>query len=134
MMCLNNKHEIEKLQRLQNRLLRLCYNINTPVDISICQLHDNARLDKLCVRRKIALLCTMYDLRQNNKYEKIGSRVTRANDGYVFDVMTPHVGIYANSPYYVGASMWNRLPLDIRNIPIKEHYKRELKNYLGAQY
>ena len=73
----------------------------------------------------------MYDLRQNNKYEKIGIPVTRANDGYV---MTPHVGIYANSPNYVGASMWNRLPLDLRNIPIKEHYKRELKNYLGAQY
>ena len=69
--------------RLKNyrdfRTGRYVYYINTPVDISFCQLHDNARLDKLCVHRKIALLCIMYDLRQNNKYEKIGIRVR----GYV---------------------------------------------------
>ena len=30
MMCLNNKQDVEKLQRLQNRSLRLCYTIHDP--------------------------------------------------------------------------------------------------------
>ena len=45
----------------------------------------------------------MYDLRQNNMYEKVSNRITRANDDYIFETATPNTGIYASSPYYIGA-------------------------------
>ena len=133
MMCLNNKHDIEKLQRLQNRSLRLCYNINTPTEITTVLLHENAKLEKLCDRRNVALMCIMYDLCRNRMYEKVASRVTRAADGYTFDLTVPHMGVYAKSPYYVGANMWNVLPLNIRNSNTKAHFKYEIKDRLKRQ-
>ena len=116
MMCFNSKRDIEKLQRLQNRSLRLCYNINIPADINTTLLHDNARIEKLCDRRKLALMCIMYDLCQNRMYEKIANRATRATDGYSFELSVHYKGAYAKSPYYVGANMWNSLPVNVRNI------------------
>ena len=130
MMCFNNKHEIDKLQRLQNRSLRLCYNINNPVDISTTLLHENARLDKLSIRRNMALMCIMFDLRQNNMYKKKGIRMTRANDGYIFDVSIPRIGIYAKSPYYSGANMWNKLPVNMQNMSKKDSFKCQLRDSL----
>ena len=97
MMCLNNKQDIEKLQRLQNRSLRLCYNINDPTTISTTLLHENARIDKLCDRRKLALLCLMFDFRQRGMYAKTGLRTTRATDGYKFELTIHHVRSYAKS-------------------------------------
>ena len=82
MMCFNNKLDVDKLQRLQNRSLRVCYNINIPTDISTTRLHENARIDKLGDRRNLALLCIMFDLRQKGMYEKKGNRITRATEGY----------------------------------------------------
>ena len=63
------------------------------------QLHDNARFDHLSVRRDLALMCIMYDLRHNNMYEKGVARVTCANQGYIFYLKVPHTGLYAKSPY-----------------------------------
>ena len=130
MLCLNNKHDIDKLQRLQNRSLRLCYNINVPTDVSTICLHENARVDKLCDRRNLALSCIMFDLRQKGLYEKKSTRITCATDGYRFELLTPHKELYAKSPHFVGANIWNRLPANVQNMNNKEHFKRELRRRL----
>ena len=49
--------------------------INNPIDIRIAALHEQAKLDMLSVRIELSLLCLMYDLRQENLYEKIANRV-----------------------------------------------------------
>ena len=108
MMCLNNKHDIDKLQRLQNRSLRLCFNINNPMDMNINLLHENAKIAKLCDRRNLALMCIMYELCQNRMYEKTVNRPTRAAEGYMFDLTIPHMNVYSKSPYYTGANMWKK--------------------------
>ena len=131
MLCLSNKHETDKLQRLQNRCLRMCYNVNVPTDVGTAQLHNNARLDKLCVRRDIALLSIMFDLRWNNMYEKKVIRATRANQGYIFDLNVPHTGLYANSPYYVGGNMWNKLSVKLQNNDRKDQFKKDVKDLLN---
>ena len=95
--------------------LRLCYNINIPSDISITRLHENARIEKLCDQRNLFLMCIMYNLYQKGMYEKIANRATRAADGYTFNLTIPNMGVYAKSPYYVGASMWNLLPVNVQN-------------------
>ena len=59
-------------------------------------------------------MCIMYDLYQKGKmYEKIENRATQAADGYTFDLTIPNMGVYAKSPYYVGASMLNLLPVNV---------------------
>ena len=130
MMCFNTKHDIEKLQKLQNRSLRLCYNINIPSDISITRLHENARIEKLCDRRNLFLMCIMYDLYQKGTYEKIANRATRTADGYTFDLTILNMGVYAKSLYYVGASIWNLLPVNVRNKNNKEQFKHEVRERL----
>ena len=130
LLYLNNKQEIDKLQRLQNRCLRMCYNIHTPADIGTIQLHENARIDQLSVRRDLALLNIMYDLRQNNMYRKETARVTRANQGYIFDLKVPNSGVYAKSPYYIGANKWNTLPLNLQNNHKKDQFKIEANDIL----
>ena len=50
-MCLNNKHEVDKLQKLQNKALRLCYNIQSPKEMRVSLLHDMASVDSLYKRR-----------------------------------------------------------------------------------
>ena len=53
---LNTKHEIDKLQRLQNKALRMCFNIRNPRDIGILDLHRRAKIDTLHRRRDMHLL------------------------------------------------------------------------------
>ena len=64
-------------------------------------------------------------------YEKHGNRVTRAAAGYNFDLTVPHTGVYAKSPYYIGANMWNKLPTNIRSMNKKECFKNEIRNRLN---
>ena len=59
---MDRKHDVDKRQRLQNRALRLCYNINNPIDIGIVNLHEQTKVDMLCERRKLFLLCLMYEV------------------------------------------------------------------------
>ena len=63
-------------------------------------------------------------------YEKIPNRVTPATEGYIFDLTIPQLGVYAKSPFYVGANMWNLLPVNIRNSNTKVRFKNELKDHL----
>ena len=131
MLCFNNKLDVDKLQRLQNRSLRVCYNINIPTDISTTRLHENARIDKLGDRRNLALLCIMFDLRQKGMYEKKGNRITRVTEGYTFELSIAHMGLFVKSPYYIGANMWNRLPVNIQKMNNKERFKNEIKSRLN---
>ena len=78
----------------------MCYNINRPVNVGTVQFHTDARVDQSGVHRNLALLCIMYEIRQNNMYEKESARLTRATEGFNFDLAVdlPHLGIYAKSP------------------------------------
>ena len=40
LLYLNRKHDTEKLQKLQNKALRLCFEIQNPRDISIADLQS----------------------------------------------------------------------------------------------
>ena len=93
-------------------------------------MHENAKIEKLCVRRNIALTSIMYDLCQNRMYEKIANRPTRAAEGFTFDLNILHMGVYSKSPYYMGASMWNLLPVNIRNLNNKIQFKYEIRDRL----
>ena len=75
---------IGKLQKLQNRALRLCYNIPNRRDITVLRLHELANVDLLHKRRMLQLMSMMYDLKIQTMYEKNATRVTRQADKYIF--------------------------------------------------
>ena len=97
MLNMNNNQDIMKLQRLQNRSLRMCFDVNIPIDICTIDLHNQARIDTLQKRRDLILLCRMYELKQLHFYEKIRDRRTRQCDKYIFETDISSVGIYTRS-------------------------------------
>ena len=131
MLCLNSTRDIEKLQRLQNRCLRLCLDVNNPVDMSTIRLHEISRINMLNSRRDVQLLNVMFSLKLDNKYKKESVRVTRNAERYVFDTDIVHKDIYANSPYYKGVVLWNGLDLDIQDKVDKTGFKNCVKRLLN---
>ena len=131
MLNMNNTQQIEKLQRLQNRALRMCFNINNPMDIGINVLHDRSQISPLQKRRDMSLLCLMYDLKQLHLYELIGERATRQGDKYTFTTNVSTTSIYERSPYYTGSKLWNNLPAYVQNARSKTQFKCELKSLWG---
>ena len=127
MLCLNRKHEVDKLQKLQNRALRLCFGVRNPRDISIKELHQAAKLSQLADRRNSHLLNIMYDVRQTDQYVSMPVVQTRQAAKIVFDTSIVHSNIYRNCPYYVGVNLWNNLTVDVQRSASKIDFKLKIK-------
>ena len=61
-------HDLEKLQRLQNKSLRICLDIINPRDIGIAELHSRVNLRPLHDRREIHLMNLMYKYRAHKNW------------------------------------------------------------------
>ena len=105
----------------------MVYNIQNPVDIGIDELHTLSKVEKLDRGMKLQLLNIMYALKGQSQFELIRDRNTRAAEKYTFATNIVNLDIYARSPYFVGAKLWDNLPLHIQNIDTKAHFKKSLK-------
>ena len=132
MLYLNSCHDVDKLQKLQNRCLRMCLNVKNPRDMSVARLHTTARVSELSIRRDIALSSLMYNLKCNGCFKREGTRDTRSMEKYIFVTDIVHNGIYARSPYYKGVSLWNSLPAHIQGVNDKSKFKSSVKKHLHA--
>ena len=130
MLCLNTARDVEKLQKLQNRCLRMCLDVRNPRDMSIDYLHNVVRINLLKVRRKIQILIIMYSLKCNDRFKRPGLRFTRNAERYLFDTDIVHLDIYARSPYFKGVELWNPLPIDIQNINDGFIFRNSIKRHL----
>ena len=131
-LCLNTCHEVDKLQKLQNRCLRMCLNINNPRDMSVAMLHNTTRVSELSVRRDVQLSNLMYVLKCNGQYQKEGIRNTRSTERYIFESDIVHSGTCAKSPYYEGATLWNHIPMNLQRLPDKCKFKNGIKKHFNA--
>ena len=131
MLCLNSARDVEKLQKLQNRCLRSCFNIFNPVDIGTQRLHHEARVNTLRLRRDVQLLNIMFLLKINNKFKKESVRITRNAERYVFNTEIVHKDIYAKSPFYCGVSLWNSIPIEYQNLIERRTFKTSIKKHLN---
>ena len=123
MLDLNTLHERDKLQRMQNKALCMCFNIHDPRDLNILDFHNNARIDMLKRRRDNHLLYIMYDLCQNAEYKKPVTRITRNVNCNIFYTKIVNYTVYEKSPYYIGATLWNGLPQEIQDQRTKNSFK-----------
>ena len=89
-MCLNNKIDRDKLQKLQNRALRMCYNIQNPRDMSILCLHEMANVELLEKRRMKQLMCTIYDIVSVIKQPRVILQNTRMANKNNVDLEVPN--------------------------------------------
>ena len=106
LLYLNRNLDLEKLQRLQNTALRICFDISDPRVISVDNLHQRANLRKLAEKRDLQLLNIMYDSRTYDTYIKKTAVCTRQADKICFYVNQVQYDIYKRSPYYIGAGLW----------------------------
>ena len=109
----SNSTQVNKLQTLQNRALRICYNSRPKMPTDI--LHQSAQVPKLKARRVTHLLNFMYKNKGNNMMLNARIVRTRLHDAPVFATKLPTCEKYRMNVYYNGAVAWNSLPVHIRN-------------------
>ena len=66
LLYLNRKYDVDKLQKLQNNALRICFDIKDPKLLSVDALHERANIGSLLERREQLLMGVMFDLRIDN--------------------------------------------------------------------
>ena len=129
-MCLSNNHEVDKLQKLQNSALRMCYNINNPRDIRVQRLNEMADIDTLYKRRMLQLLCILYDNRSLYIQDRIIPHNTRLATKRNFDIMRVNTDIYSRSPFCIGGKFWNNLPKQTQDKKTKKQFKLAISDLL----
>ena len=74
----------------------------------------------------------MYVLKCNGQYQKEGIRNTCSTEKYIFESDIVHSGIYAKSPYYKRANLWNDIPMNLQKLPDKCKFKNGIKKHFNA--
>ena len=108
-----NTSDLDKLQRLQNRCLKIFANRDKR--FSTDQAHKLASVPFLKDRRKAHVLNFMY--KRQGKRELMNTREirTRAHDAPLFNVTIPRCEAFKRSIGYFGSEEWNSLAPAIRN-------------------
>ena len=129
-LCLNNKNDVDKLQILQNRALRLCFNVQNPRDVSVAQLHLRAKVDMLNKRRMTQLLCIFYDNITTFKPVRNMVHNTRLAEKHNIDICRANTQLYTKSPFNVGGHIWNQLPRATQELTSKNRLKKALTDVI----
>ena len=114
------KHQLEKLQRMQNRALRTVFRGKI---LTVDQMHWQANVSKLMDRRTEHLLNLMYDRAQEPYYLDHTARKTRQGGAVLLMVPRPKTHKLDVAPKYMGSVKWNDLPVKLRSSSTKLHFK-----------
>ena len=119
---------LDKLQRLQNRCLKICKRLN--VKFSTNDLHAITKMSLLKSRREAHINNFMFNrLSRHNLVDHRDIR-TRLHDAPTFLVKIPNLEAYKRSVEYAGAVHWNGLPAEIRSIENVKVFKTTQKDNL----
>ena len=132
---IGKKHDF---QVMQNDVLRFCENKKLEDRISLDKLHEKAHLISLEQRRAKQTLILMYKLSKNEINRKVPARITRAGNKFIFRVDTKIGTKYANSPFYKGTLLWDKLSENVQKSESVFVFKQEInklyntfdKNYI----
>ena len=110
----SNVSDIEKLQRLQNRCLKICTGRNRLFDTDL--LHKSTNVPFLKDRRRAHVRNFMYNRLGRRELINTKEIRTRAHDAPLFNVSIPRCEAYKRSVGYFGSVEWNNLPVATRNM------------------
>lgn len=123
-----NDKTIIKLQRLQNRGMRICLQCTPRTSTDL--LHEQCRM--LTVRNKMKLntlkIMNRRMYRNNCIDRRDNSNVTRSNRAPLYTELFPMSARFQKSLCGRGFQLWNRLPADARRIEDPEHFGLRMKN------
>lgn len=128
LMCSCNERTKQKLQRLQNRGLRVA--LRCDVRTRVADLHQRCRMQNLDDRRNYDILKIMYyrvhkpicgalteaPVLNMAMPDPPQVRMTRARSGPLAEVHFPNNSKYLKSLHYHGSQLWNNLPPHTRQI------------------
>ena len=119
--------ELPKLQRMQNRCLRVALRRDQLSNVT--DLHREASLLPLKYRINTSLLKILFDHSRepDNLDVKVRGSSTRLHDGPIFPVPFPKSEGFKKSVAYYGPTLWNALPHHIRMASDKKYFTRLLK-------
>lgn len=115
-----------KLQRLQNRALRIIYR-HTDRN-SLPEMHTIAKLTSLDQRASRQLMCLTYkrahDLHDYPLLPRTGNM--RLNEKMRFNMPRPNSEKFKKFPFYAGSKLWDSLDRSIQELPEYNHFKSRL--------
>ena len=105
--------DLEKMQRLQNRCLKVCANRDRL--FNTVQSHKLSNVPFLSDRRNAHKLNFMYKRLSRKELLNTKEIRTRAHDAPLFTVKIPRCEAFKRSVGYSGSVLWNELPPATRN-------------------
>ena len=112
-----NLEEKRELQRYQNDALRICTRIKIADHVRIEDLHTKCNIICLEQRRRIQLLLLIYKKSKDLSLKKVFPRNMRASNQFVFKTDHYEGTLYKRSPYFLGAKLWDNLPVLLTEVP-----------------
>ena len=126
-----NKSKLAKMQRLQNRGLKMC--LSAGYRTSTNEIHHRVKLPLLEDRRTTHLRNFMFRRSRIPKYLDISRRPTRQRDAPTCKIEKSSNVTYGRSVLHKGAVEWNSLEVNVRNIDSYVQFKKEQKRWLRTK-
>ena len=121
----------QKLQKLQNRALRICIEAEGRTNMNM--LHNTCYVNKLDDRRLTHLLNFVYKRAQQNEYCQVGTRALRRYNAPVLKEIKSSNKNFECSILYQGALHWNNLDVDTRRKATSFAFKKNQKCGLNTK-
>ena len=126
-----NKDKLDKIQKLQNWGLRVVYCKTIPPP-NENELHRAAGIQLLKYRRITHMLSIMYHRAKVNEYLDVRDIPTRQFDKIKFKVIAPVIKVAFKSPNYLGAQLWDLLPIDTQTAGSYAVFKHKVQKHITA--
>ena len=119
---------LNKLQVIQNRSLRMAIDCRRA--LSTKDLHKEAKLDKLKVRRKRHTLQFLFHEKADTKLltRRPSGRITRSAGKIMFKLKKTNTEKHKASLHYDGLKMWNALPSVLQKLDDPTCFKHRIKS------
>ena len=119
-----------KLQKLQNRALRICLALEGRSNVN--EMHNRCNINKLEHRRSAHLLNFVYNRTKDPGYISLGGRELRRYDAPVLNELKSNNKNFERSVVFQGAKTWNALDYQTRNTMTSFEFKRAQKCQLNV--
>lgn len=131
-LCLGaSKMNLARLQKLQNRALRICYCASRYT--SNIKLHTDANVLPLYLRRKLDIYKSMYSRMlelERNPLDSDLRPTTRFSSSRPPNFTRPTCDRFLNSITYQAPKLWSELPPEIKNLNDSPTFNREIRKML----
>lgn len=119
-------HLSKKLQRLQNRAVKIIYKCHD--NQALPKLHTQAKLTSIDQRASKQLTCLMYKRSHNpTEFPQIQqTHASRSAEKIKFDLLKPNNEKFKKFPLYAGAKLWDTLELSTQCAPEYHLFKAKL--------